>query len=169
MSGPSLQALIHLLLSCFSFLASTCRQSPPGGSPTCTSTCQGSGLTCCRSCSWVFRRGFFTRAVPGSLAVGTFLRGSWSEIWVVLYARLLDAAFTSIPERWERGSAPLWSGISQHHPPGSRWEPSPASCQSSGGHTQPCKVLSKATKAQKEIETLIIPGDVKRAGWEDFV
>lgn len=47
--------------------------------------------------------------------------------------------------------------------------PSPGSCQSSGGHTQPCKVLSKATKPQKEIETLKIPGDVKRAGWEGFV
>lgn len=34
----------------------------------------------------------------------------------MLYARLLDRAFTPIPERRERGSAPLHTGSSQQHP-----------------------------------------------------
>lgn len=60
-----------------------------------------SGLSCCRSCSWVLRRGFLSNALPGSLAVGSLGRGWRSEIWLALYARLLQDAFASKPS-WRR-------------------------------------------------------------------
>lgn len=67
-----------------------------------------SGLSCCRSCSWVLRRGFLSNALPGSLAVGSLERGWRSEIWLALYARLLQDAFAS--EWGEKGSASVLPG-----------------------------------------------------------